>query len=213
MSLCSKDGNTTFSGSNIKLGQNITSTCTLNSSNISKITSKVKTEIKQTIQQWIDQQLQQSNGFVSTAINIGIQEGVNRTQIVDDLTNTISESVSNTCSAYVQNVQEARYYFCGWYENVNIDIEQTAAAITVATCLNKSILQAYASNQVLIDILQKADDAIVQKNAGIFDWIVTIIVAIVIASVIGTVCYYMFSGSSSDSTDDYDSYSGPYNTT
>lgn len=185
---------TVFENSNIVIDQTNTDNCTLTSSNITQITTDVKNTLTTEINQWINQNLNQNAGWLSTALNIANQEGISQTELVSNLTNLISNNVSNTCSAYVQDSQDITLYFCGYYKNFNLLVNQKTASLALATCLNKTIVQSYASNSTLIDIVQKTDQAVYQATAGIFDWLTTIIVVIVIVGLISTIAYYYFQG-------------------
>jgi hypothetical protein len=183
---------TKFNSSSFDINQSNTSNCSLTSENITKITVQLKNKLQESIQSWITNNINQNGGWLQTALNIAAEEGINRDELVSQLTNLVTNSVSNTCSAYAQDSQVVNLYFCGYYENFNLILNQSTASLSLATCLNKTIVQSYASNSTLIDIVNKTDQNSGQAGQGLFGPLVIIIVVIVIAGLIGSIAYYYF---------------------
>lgn len=196
---------TRFDQSSIVIDQSNTSNCTLTSSNITQITTKIKDRLTERITNWIQQNLDQNGGWLQTALNIASTESISRDQLVNNLTNLISNDIRTTCSAYVQDFQNVILYFCGYYTDFHLLVDQKLGSLAVATCLNKTIVQSYASNSVLVDIVNKTDQAVSQVGQGLFGWIVIIVIVIAVIGLIGTIVYYHFQ-SDSNQTYPYTNY-------
>lgn len=192
--------NTSVRNSNITTNIASDFTCGLSQDNLNKITVKFSSDLQTSISNWIKENTQQNNGWLATGINIAIQEGVTETDLSTMLANSISSDISNVCRASIVTNQSVIYRFCGTYDNLILDTNLTSKGLSLATCINRNIQTSVVNNKVLMDIINKTDQAVSQTNAGLFDFIIYIIVGIVIIAVIGAIAS-IFTGGGSDDSD------------
>ena len=167
--------------------------CTLSSENRNTITTDFQNNISTIIDTWIKQQLEQSNGWLATGLSFGFA-GISTTEeMKTQLTSLLNTNITSSCVSFLDQYQEQNIWLCGYYKNVNIDFSQSGLATSITSCINNNITKAYSSNSVIQEFVTKTDQEMSQKNAGLFDWIVIVIVGLVIISVISGMIYYFTS--------------------
>ena len=169
-------------------------TCSVSAQNLTDISIKFNNEIKSKIENFTKEKVDQGNGWLATGFNLSGSTITNQDQLNEQLENLFNVDVKNTCQASVNLLQIAKYPLCGTFKNSPFNFTQDLVATSIVTCINQTMVTAYASNSALNDFVNNTDIAVSQKNAGLFDILIYAIIAFAIVSIVGAIAYYYFQG-------------------
>ncbi|CAK7994509.1 Hypothetical protein POVR1_LOCUS33 [uncultured virus] len=176
-------------GGDINLSQAQSSQYILTATNISLITATIKNNLTNALQQFTTQSSTSTQGWLSFAFSAQTAGSYTESDAINDIVNSISGNAAQACSNQVITQNGISLVLCG---NVtgSVNIDQDTAVTALESCINKQITNAFISNTVLNNIIQKTDQYFLSQQAGldsIFYYLAIAAVIIFIIIVIATV--------------------------
>lgn len=178
--------------SRINFRQNASTTCNLTSLNRADLRTQFATELKQRLEQLAEADLKNKQGFLSTAISIQENNLNSVVELINNVTNTITQDVTNLCTSVVQASNQGNLIFCGFYKDTTIDVAQNATAQAMASCVNEALAKTQIGNSTIADIVQRTDAKLASQQEGIGSifWIFILIIGGVF--VLGIIVFVIF---------------------
>lgn len=190
-------GQTTFANcvpqavfnSNINTNQSAVTNCNLTSSTSQTIQTSFTNSVSNALDQVAKATTSQNADWLSSALNVGIQN-INNTQDVANLfKSAINNNVMNTCVSNAIANQNIQQIYCGVYYG-DININQNSTVASIADCASQAVLSAFAANKDVNKLVQEADATMSQRTQGLvallsqYKWIILGIAVILIIALI-----------------------------
>ena len=187
-------------GATINITQTADSNCTFDNRQTQNVLADFKTTIKNYLTQFINADLQNKQGWFATAFSFQINDASNTEEVVNNVTNTISDDVRDICRNNIAANNMGTVTVCGALQNSTINYAQDAFSTATVSCISDVVTKAFTSNAALNEMYQKTDAKFASEQSGVgslFAWLRWIILAAVILAVviiIGVVLYLIFGG-------------------
>ena len=189
---------------NNNFSQDFNGTCSVNTQNFTSISATFNNEIKNTIDNFVDQQAAQSNGWLATGFNVAGEYINNTSDLKEQLQNLFNADIKDVCQADIAALQQGILRPCGYFPNgTTFNFSQNIGETALVFCINKNIINSFQNNSTLNNFVNKTDQVISQRNAGLLDFLKVAIIAFAVVSIIGAIAYYYFSSSSRPRQEEY----------
>lgn len=193
----SPDGQTcpvTVINSRINFRQGASVTCNLDSVNHADLNTQFTNEVQQQLQQLASTDIQNKQGFLSTAISIQENNLSSEQQLINAITNTLSQNITNLCTTVNQASNQGNLVFCGVYQDTTIDVAQNATIQAITSCVNEAIVKVQVGNTTIADIIQRTDNKLASEQQGVGSllWIIIAVIGgILLLGIIGFVIFML----------------------
>lgn len=181
----------------INVTQLASGTCSIKGGITTQVQNQLTTTLSNNIQTWIEQNQKQNNGWIAIGLNIAASEQISAQDIANKIANGITNNINQTCSALINSSNVGQVFYCGSYDNINI--QQQAIAVNLTTCLTNNLVTLVANDQELNNIVTKVEQQIDQTNEGlstIAKWLIIAAVILGVLLLIGGLLYLIFSSKS-----------------
>ena len=168
------------------IAQNITSNQTntlqqsIDAQTLSKVVADVKNEIVNQTWQWVQQQDSSTQGWLSVAFNVQINDQVQVNKVSEKIANSISDDTSTACAGFNFEENNQTLNLCGTVGTITAN--QSNAIISAVSCITNQVLNSSVFNSEYASSIQRADQQAYSEQQGIFGWLETI--AIIIALIV-----------------------------
>lgn len=192
-----------YEGIKIDFEQTAKGECNLTSQNASSITIDFSATISEATQNFVDAQSEVEGSWLQTSINSNSQNIKTTTELTALITNNFKSSITNTCATQIEAANHGDVVLCGNFKNVDYKGKQNAAAMSITSCINENIIDAYNTNATLRKVVNETESVMSTKEKSILgDFIkyfaILSIVSIVVGAIV-TIVYY-FSGAGKTTT-------------
>lgn len=183
-----------LSGVTINIGQSAKSFCTLDSVANTKITQEIATELKEKLDQLIKTEVQNKQGFLATGLSIQITDTEVQQQILDSITNRITQDIRNGCKSVSRAWNQGELAIYGCFKDTTIEVQQNATSQALASCIMETIATTAVGNQTLAQIVQEADTKLASEQQGLSSvlWIILLIVGALL--ILGIIIFFLTRG-------------------
>jgi hypothetical protein len=189
--------------SRINFRQNASTTCNLTSLNRADLNTQFTNEVQQRLQQLANADIKNKQGFLSTAVSIQENNLTSEQQLINAITNTISQNVTNLCTSVSQASNQGNLIFCGIYQDTTIDVAQNATIQAMVSCVNEALAKTQVGNTTIADIIQRTDAKLASQQEGIGSvlWIILLIIGgVLVLGIIGFVIFMLLQPKGGGST-------------
>ncbi len=151
---------------------NIDQTITSNQNLITSSTFQSLNEVKNDLKNMIDQIASSNQDAVAEFLSLSANVQVSEQELITSIKNSIENNISNenitTCQAIATNLQEGRLVINGTVRcnEGDLNLGQTIVSDQESQCLSKVFLNAIADNQLINEIVQKAESEQSAKTIG-----------------------------------------------
>lgn len=186
--------NCPFNANNkIAVNQQVNISSVFNSaSNVQNALQNMLTQIASSSQEAVSQ-------FLSTSASVN----VSKSDLISSISNDIQTKVTNenitSCKNFVTNIQNGKFEFLGKYTcppGTNITINQDIINDQITQCLSQTFFNVIASNDLVNQVVQKAETKQIAKTEGIFSFLSiggivgAIAVIVIVILIIGVGIYF-----------------------
>lgn len=166
------------------LTQRASTTCTLNSQNITSLSAQFKTDLINNTRQFIEQESKNSQGWFATALSLQINQASTVEEIVNQINNSFNVNFTNTCSSVSTAFNTAVLNLCGYFDATKFNISQNAIVDALTSCVNENTINIWTSNSVLNKLWQDTDSKLASHQGFDPKWLIIGVVAIILLIVI-----------------------------
>lgn len=169
------------------------SSCKVIATSTFDTTSSFVNDTQKTVKNFIENNLQNKQGFFATGLSIDSVYNNNKNKLITDISNEMEITLSNTCKSYANANNVGIYTFCGRIDG-SINLDQNATSISMTSCVNKAVIDAFSSNTDLTNFYNSTNNKLKTQQSGfsIFGnlWLYLLIfgvISLVIAGIIALV--------------------------
>lgn len=183
-----------LSGVTVNIEQTAKSMCSLDSVANTKITQEIATELKEKLDQLIKTEVQNKQSFLATGLSIQITDTEVQQQILDSITNRITQDIKNGCKAVSEAWNRGELAIYGCFKDTTIQVRQNATAEALTNCVMETIATTAVGNQTLAQIVQEADTKLASEQQGLSSvlWIILLIVGALL--ILGIIIFFLTRG-------------------
>lgn len=156
---------------------------TLDIEALSKVTADVKNNIVSKTVTWAQGSDSSTQGWLSTAFSVQIQNTDQVTKVAETIATYISDDTTTVCSDFTFEENNVVVNACGTLTEP-ILVGQSNATRSATSCIAKQVLNAFVSNSEFASGIQKADLQAKSEEGGLFGWIEYIAAAICLVIII-----------------------------
>jgi hypothetical protein len=168
---------------NVTLSQTAGTQAIVDTAQTVSIVQNSQNAISTTTQNFINQSSTSDQGWLSTALGININDINQVINVSDQIANYVATTAKLNCTANTFTEENLNVNVCGYVQG-NFIVNQNAATNVVFSCVNKQIVNFFASNTERANNVNKADQTALAMQEGATTFLDYIIYAFVIITVV-----------------------------
>lgn len=167
--------------------QGATASCQLTSQNVTESISDFANTIANQISQETLQGSKSIQDWLAVAVSVQVNEAQTSTEIINRVSTYVRNTVTNICQNDVRAMNDRNVVICGFVDGNTFNLNQDASVTALTSCINRSILEAFAKDDVLNEVAQKTDQKLSSEQKGLGSvllWVVIGIAGVIILALI-----------------------------